>query len=86
MPTVHTWGASRPAPPHAEPAAFLRTPEVARKLGISTKRVRLLLRQGKLPGVRVGSVWYVPREALDAFLRHLVAQAQHNVINRLQEK
>ena len=47
----------------------LLTPkDLERLLSLSSGHVRLLLRDGSLPGVKVGSRWYVPRTELEKFL------------------
>jgi DNA binding domain, excisionase family len=46
----------------------LRVEEVARLLQVSTRTVYVLLKYGKLRGVRVGRAWRVPRDEVDRFL------------------
>lgn len=43
--------------------------EAARELRLSKETTAKLLRQGRLPGVRVGERWRVLPEALNDFLR-----------------
>lgn len=38
---------------------YYSTKEAAAKLGISTRRVRKLLQQGRIPGVKFGTVWLI---------------------------
>lgn len=48
----------------------LLTPEVAaEKLAVSVKTVKNLLRRGELHGVKVGSLWRLPEEALEEYLQ-----------------
>ena len=50
--------------------APLLTPEqVARRLNITLNTIYIWLRQGRLPGVRIGHRWRVRPEALDQFLQ-----------------
>lgn len=53
----------------AETNTMLRADQVARLVGLHPQTVRRLLRTGRLPGVRIGRVWLVHREGLDALLR-----------------
>lgn len=48
---------------------LLKPEEVADRLAISPKMVRAWLREGKLPGIRLGRLWRVDPEALERFLR-----------------
>ena len=50
---------------------FLRPPEAARRLGISTRAVRKLLRNRELPGVHLHGIWLIPREDLEAYIANL---------------
>ena len=43
--------------------------EVARHLRVSSKSVRLLVYQGRLPARRLGPLWYVDREVLEEFAK-----------------
>ena len=61
------------------PAEWLRSTDVAQRLGLSPRRVQMMLRAGLLPGMRVGRVWLVPRAALEAHLRSMAWRAQKNV-------
>ena len=47
---------------------LLTVEEAAKVLRISQVTLRRLLRESKLPGVKVGNVWRIPRSALEAFL------------------
>ena len=48
----------------------LLTPaEVAERLGVHRRTVYLWLRSGKLPGLKVGSQWRIPKEQAAAVLR-----------------
>lgn len=48
---------------------FLTVEEVAELLRVSSRTVQRLLKEGKLPGVRVGRQWRIPRAELLAYLR-----------------
>ncbi len=52
---------------HRDPQT-LTVEEAAAILRVSTNTLRRLLRQGKIPGVKVGNSWRISRKALDAFL------------------
>ncbi|MCZ7645279.1 MAG: helix-turn-helix domain-containing protein [Planctomycetota bacterium] len=58
---------------------LLTVPQVANRLGLSQKRVRKLLRQRALPGLRIGGTWHVPRVELDLFLVRLRGKARGNL-------
>ena len=51
-----------------ERSEALRVEEVARLLQVSTRTVYVLLKYGKLRGVRIGRAWRVPRDEVDRFL------------------
>ena len=48
---------------------FLTIPEVAKLLRIGTRTAYTLAREGKLPGVRVGNQWRVPKKALEQWVK-----------------
>jgi excisionase family DNA binding protein len=48
---------------------YLSTGEAARILGVSRVAVTLMVQQGKLPAIRVGRSWVVPRDAVLEFAR-----------------
>jgi len=48
---------------------LLKPEEVAQRLSVSPKMVRTWLREGKLPGVRLGRLWRIDAEALEHFLK-----------------
>jgi excisionase family DNA binding protein len=43
--------------------------EVAARLRLHLETVRQLLREGKLPGVKIGRSWRIRRKDLEEFLR-----------------
>jgi len=47
---------------------LLRPEEVAELLGVSRRTIVRWLKEGRLKGVRVGRLWRVREEDLDAFL------------------
>ncbi len=49
----------------------MRPTDIARRLGISTRAVQRLLRQKKLPGLKLGRLWLVDKDVLDSFLTQL---------------
>jgi excisionase family DNA binding protein len=57
------------APRTAVDAEVLTIDQVATLLQVHHRVVRKLLRSGTLHGVRVGTLWRIPRAAVDAFLR-----------------
>ena len=48
---------------------LLKPEEVAERLAVSAKMVRSWLREGKLPGVRLGRLWRIDPQALEQFLK-----------------
>lgn len=50
----------------------LSTSEVAVALGITAQAASRLVRHGKLPGVKIGGVYMVPRDAMKEFARGYV--------------
>ena len=58
--------------------ASLLTPEdVARRLGIHRRTLLGWLQNGTLPGIRVGKLWRIDPDALDAWLRERSTGEQH---------
>jgi excisionase family DNA binding protein len=51
---------------------FLSTSEAARILRVHPVAIRQMLRGGRLPGVRVGRNWIIPRHSLLEFARDYV--------------
>ena len=47
---------------------FYTPDEAADYLKVSPKTIRAWLRLGKLQGLKVGAMWRIPEEALEAFL------------------
>lgn len=44
---------------------YITTKEAAEKWGITERRVQVLCRQGKIPGVaRLGWAWAIPKDAI----------------------
>ena len=48
-------------------ATLMSSLDVARQLGITREAVSRLVRQGKLPGVKMGRSYVIPRESVDSF-------------------
>jgi excisionase family DNA binding protein len=46
---------------------YLSTGEAARILGVSRVAVTLMVQKGRVPAIRIGRGWAIPREALLAF-------------------
>lgn len=44
--------------------------EVAERLGVSNKSVYTWLREGLIPGYKVGSTWFIIRDELKETMRH----------------
>jgi excisionase family DNA binding protein len=51
----------------AASASFMSSAEAARKLGIRPEAASRLVKQGKLPGVKIGRSYVIPRESVDSF-------------------
>lgn len=49
------------------PEGMVTVAEAAKILNRSIEQVRRYLREGKLPGQRIGQQWFIPREALRAW-------------------
>ena len=47
---------------------LLTVDEVAQILRVLPKTVRSLLKEGRLPGIKVGRVWRIPEKALRAYI------------------
>lgn len=52
----------------AAPPKLLEVAHVAHRLGVSQEFVRRLLREGKLPAVRLGRRWRIDPDVLEAFI------------------
>jgi excisionase family DNA binding protein len=62
------------------------TPEqVAARYGISSQHVRDLLREGELPGIKLGSTWRIWSDALEAW-EHQQQQRRESARQRRQVK
>ena len=48
-------------------AALMSSSDAARKLGITPEAASRLVRQGKLPGVKIGRSYVIPRESVGSF-------------------
>ena len=50
---------------------LLSAAEVGQILGVSERRVRVLLKEGRVPGaVKVGAAWVVPQAAVSKIVIH----------------
>ncbi len=60
------------------PPPLLKPDEVAAVLNVTVSQVYTLMRGGELPAVKIGrkGVWRVSREALEAYLAALTAEAE----------
>lgn len=56
----------------SEPQEFLRPPDVARRLGLSTRSVRELLRARRIKGIKIRRNWLIPRQKLDDLIGALI--------------
>jgi excisionase family DNA binding protein len=56
--------------------SFVTVNEAARLLKRSTEQVRRYLREGRLPGRRIGGQWFIEREAVTGYPR----QSKPNVV------
>ena len=52
-----------------QPGGLMTVAETAQLLQRSTEQVRRYLREGELPGRRLGGQWFVGRDDAEAFLR-----------------
>lgn len=52
---------------------FLKPGEVSRILGLSPNTIRTAIRNGDIPGIRVGGSYLVEREALERLLAGVVS-------------
>lgn len=52
------------------PAELLTTAEAAQRLEVAESTVRLLLKDGRLKGVRLGRDWAIPEENLAGVVVH----------------
>ena len=48
-------------------SAYISVPQAARELAVHQETVRRLLRQGVLPGSKVGTLWLIARKDLQSF-------------------
>lgn len=55
------------------PSRILTVPQAAEQLQVSERTVYEWLREGKLPGRKIGKVWRLSAEAINDFLRGDVA-------------
>ena len=51
----------------AASTSFMSSADAARKLGIRPEAASRLVRQGKLPGVKIGRSYVIPKESVDSF-------------------
>jgi excisionase family DNA binding protein len=67
-------GAFRYKRPKGEPVAIsqdrltLTVEEAAQVLGVGRTVAYRLVREGRIPAIRLGAKWFVPKAALEAFL------------------
>lgn len=54
---------------HRGDAATLTVQQVMKELGMSNYMVRLLLKEGRIHGIKFGKITMIPRVALDELLR-----------------
>ncbi len=48
-------------------SAYISVPQAARELSVHQETVRRLLRQGVLPGSKVGTLWLIAKKDLQSF-------------------
>ncbi len=48
-------------------SAYISVPQAARELSVHQETVRRWLRQGVLPGCKVGTLWFIARQDLQTF-------------------
>lgn len=52
----------------AEERGVYRVEEAAKVLGVKPNAIRVWLRQGKLPGKKIGKLWMIPKDAVNTFI------------------
>lgn len=66
-----------------QPDEFLTVSQTARRLGRSIEQVRRYLREGKLPGQRIGQQWFIPESAVAPPHR---AETMSELFQRVRER
>ena len=61
------------------PEDWLFSNQVAQMLGLSERNVTIQMRQGAIPGKKIGGRWGVLRKDLTAFLRVKYISVRHNL-------
>lgn len=59
-----------------EEATVVTTAEAAEILGVSESRVKYRLKTGTLPGEKIGSIWQIPREAVEKEAAEKASQSE----------
>ena len=62
---------------HDTSSRFIKAAEVSRILGLSPTTIRTAIRNGDIPGIRVGGSYLVEREALERLLATVVSDGHH---------
>lgn len=62
---------------HDTSSRFIKAAEVSRILGLSPTTIRTAIRNGDIPGIRVGGSYLVEREALERLLAEVVSDGHH---------
>ncbi len=64
-------------------SAYISVPQAARELSVHQETVRRLLRQGVLPGSKVGTLWFIAKEDLSRF--KITYSPHTGPLNRMRE-
>ena len=62
---------------HDTSSRFIKAAEVSRILGLSPTTIRTAIRNGDIPGIRVGVSYLVEREALERLLAEVISDGHH---------
>lgn len=53
------------------PPEWISTEEAAKLSGYNVEYVRRLMRKGKVKAEKRGSMWWIDRESMEAYVRHM---------------
>ena len=65
---------------------FLSTTEAGERLGITGRRVQEMIKEGRLPAVRQGRNYRIPRRAYEDWLAGLSAAALASVVPAVEKE
>jgi len=61
---------------HEHNQEYYTTTEFAQMFRISDRTVRLMIRRGQLPAVKIGKQWRIPREAVDSLISSIHSKTE----------